>query len=258
MKSIIFTILFALASTSVYAEQPFTVFTIDKRLQTKGAEPYTLLTSHYWFDRVNGKYDSSRHSVKRTKKYFPRNAQGPVIVDIEVWHLTPETRDDIYGKMLSVSNTVRAIAPRKQVGLYSMLPVRNYWTPRKFKPTDPEYQKWTANNQGNIKKIGPLFDFLAPSVYTFYEKDTMETWSLYANANLEEGVVADKPIYAFVWPNYTGTKNPIPDKLWRQQLRYLRDHKHCNGVFIFSSVAAKHDWQTAVAEELLNHKSKTK
>ena len=257
MKSILLVILFAITSTSVYAQEPFLVFTTDKGLQARGAKPYTLTTNHYWFDRKDEKYDYSKHSVERTKKYFPADIIGPVVIDIEIWELTPETRDEIYKNMLSVTNTVREIAPGKRIGWYGFLPKRDYWTPIKHKPGDAGYEKWTAENRANIKKFGHLFDYIAPSIYTFYETDTIESWSRYAGANIDEGVVANKQIYAFVWPNYSTTKAPIPDELWRQQLRFLRDHKHCNGVFIFST-GATHDWKTAVAEELLDNQNKSK
>ncbi|MDA8563091.1 hypothetical protein N9L06_01425 [Mariniblastus sp.] len=257
MKLIILTILIVLASASVRAEEPFIVFTNDKALQARGAKPYTLTQKHFWFDKVDGKYDYSKHSVNRTKKFFPRNADGLIVIDIEVWDLTPETRDDVYQKMLSVTNTVRTIAPGNRIGWYSFLPKQDYLDPIKHKPGDPAYETWTAENRANIKKFGHLFDFIAPSVFTFYESDTIESWSRYAGANIDEAVVANKQIYAFVWPIYQETKAPIPDELWRQQLRFLRDYKHCNGVFVFST-GSRHDWQAAVAEELLSSKRKAK
>ena len=260
MKSVILAISIALTLSNAHAEQPFTVFTVDKGLQAKGAEPYTLLTHHYWFDRPDGKYDFSKHSPERTRKFLPskaKQAQGPLVIDIECWKLTPETRDDVYHEMLSVANTVRQIAPEKRIGWYAYLPIRDYWTPTHFKPTDPEYQSWTTTNRDNIATFGHLFDFVAPSLYTFYKTDTIDSWSQYAHANIEQGVGANKQIYAFVMPKYHQTLKPIPDELWRQQLRFLRDHKHCNGVFIFAH-KIKHDWQTAVAEELLKPQSNAK
>ena len=257
MKSIIIAILIALTSTSARAEEPFQVFTTDKALQAKGAKPYTLATNHYWFNKVDGKYDYSKHSVERTKQFFPADVTGPVVINIEIWELTPETRDDVYEKMLSVTNTVREIAPGKRIGWYSFLPQRNYWAPIKHERGEPGYETWTEENRANIEKFGHLFDYLAPSVYTQYESDTIESWSRYAAANIDEGVVANKQIYAFIWPVCKETRDPISDELWRQQLRFLRDHEHCNGVFVFS-IGSNHDWQTAVAEELLNNESKTK
>ena len=254
MKSILLTLLITLVSSNVFAGEPFLVFSNSDALQKEGAKPFFFGTSHFWFDRVDGKYITDEHSVERTKKYFPKDPTGPIVINIEVWSLNEETRDEVYRKMLSVTDTVRELAPGERIGWYRMLPKREYWLPIKRQPEDERYQAWQKENRANIDKFGHLFDYLAPSVYSFNKSHGIKEWSRYANANLEQCVYARKQVYAYVWPMYHNTSTPVPDELWRQQLRFLRDHEHCDGIFIFHG-SAKHDWQTAVAEELLSKKS---
>ena len=229
----------------------FQVFSTDKELQAAGASPYHLGSSHYWFDYIESKYLTDEHSIERTKKYLLPGLPSPLVIDIESWDLNDETRDDVYRKLKGVTDTVRSINPGWRIGWYRYLPIRQYWTPINERSTDKTYRHWTLDNRQNIRKLGRLFDFLAPSIYSFYPEHSFAKWKKYASGNLSECIYARKPTYAFVWPSYhaPGTP-PVISDMWRSQLRYLRDDDRCDGVFIWDK-GTDTDWRQIVVDELL-------
>jgi hypothetical protein len=115
-----------------------------------------------------------------------------------------------------------------RVGLYSLMPMRDYWSPVQFlKASDPnaipwwknqlakfttQYRAWQATNSrfnfmrdadgqtNNPIGLADKVDLLFPSLYTFY--DDAAGWDLYAKGNIDEARRYGKLAYPFLWMQY--------------------------------------------------------
>ncbi|MEM8948281.1 MAG: hypothetical protein AAGC99_03015 [Pseudomonadota bacterium] len=195
----------------------------------------------FWPDGVPRKDDfdlglPDRDRVERVGMRSPEFG-GITVLDIEHWPLEDRTfADAAVDNYLTVLDWFRKSAPPEQaVGYYSMVPIRDYW--RALRGVDhPKYQDWQEEND-RLVRMAEAVDILFPSIYTFYEDQ--EGWLTYAKAQIEESrrIAPDKPIYAFVWPEYHPSNDaragdPIEPEYWRVQLDFLREH--ADGVVIWT------------------------
>lgn len=163
-------------------------------------------------------------------------ATPDVFIDVEHWPLRGESskvRESLV-KYVELLRMVRQELPGKRIGLYGMMPIRDYWRAIRAKGSS-SYREW----QGENDRLGVLVkevDALYPSLYTFY--DDREGWQDYAIANLSEArrISQGKPIYAFLWPQYHDSNSKLrgkalPRDFWRLQLEVIRDH--ADGVVIW-------------------------
>lgn len=129
--------------------------------------------------------------------------------------------------------------PDAELGIYSMLPIRDYHTPVKEKGL----VEWKLANQ-YLRQISINTDIIYPSLYTFYKKP--EQWKKYAVANIEEAKIYGKKVIPFIWPQYHGSNklrslNTIDYDYWKMQLETV--YKHADGVVIWSPAGkARSDW----------------
>lgn len=159
------------------------------------------------------------------------------VLDIEHWPVEDQTfAQAAVDNYITVLDWFRKSAPPDQkVGYYSMVPIRDYW--RAVRGSDhTKYQDWQEEND-RLAPMAEAVDFLFPSIYTFYEDQ--EGWLTYAKAQIEESrrIAPDKPIYAFLWPEYHPSNDsragdPIEPDYWRVQLDFLREH--ADGVIIWT------------------------
>jgi hypothetical protein len=113
--------------------------------------------------------------------------------------------------------------PDLKFGYYSILPNRDYWAPVSADPDRVE--EWEAINT-RLKRLANEVDVIFPSVYTFY--NTPNSWDIYATAIISEAKKYNKPVYAFVWPQYHNSNADlkytyIDDVFWKRQLDLLSD-----------------------------------
>ncbi|NJK52372.1 MAG: hypothetical protein HC936_05265 [Leptolyngbyaceae cyanobacterium SU_3_3] len=133
---------------------------------------------------------------------------------------------------MRVIRWMREAAPSLKLGIYSIPPIRNYWTPVRNLPGGRS--SWRTANRF-LKPIADASDFLTPSLYTFYED--IPGWVTYASANIEEAQQFGKPVYPFLWCRYHSSnrlrKNQfIEGDYWRTQLKTLRD-RGADGVVLW-------------------------
>ena len=126
--------------------------------------------------------------------------------------------------------------PHKELGLYSMFPIRDYWTPVSKRCGDPEYQVWRENNK-LYYDAAQQCDWIFPSLYTFYDDE--EGWLDYAIHNIMEAKQYGKKISPFLWPRYHNSNQElgnryIDDEFFSFQLKTCLDF--CEAVTIW-------DWQ---------------
>jgi len=183
-------------------------------------------------------------------------------LDIEHWPLdlrrtsAIEVEESI-NKFNSVLRKFRENRPDAKLGIYAMMPIRDYHTPVKNKGVE-EWQN--ANHK--LKPITDNVDYIYPSLYTFY-KDP-EKWKKYAIANINEAKKYGKPVIPFIWPQYHSSNklhkfNFIDYSYWRIQLETI--YEHADGVVIWSpagkarsSWVVDAEWWKATLDFLKEHK----
>lgn len=179
-----------------------------------------------------------------------------LVWDIE--HLASDPREQarVFDTLLDVA---RGANPHVRMGFYSMFPVRDYWRAIKNKDT-PDYQAWWKQNTIEasrewVRKVDAVF----PSLYTFYKDQ--DGWQLYAERNLEAARLANKPIYAYIWPYYHDSNEAlkftyIGDDYLRMQIQFVLDN--ADGVVLWSwsdrpwdsDLMPATDWENVVREFL--------
>jgi hypothetical protein len=176
----------------------------------------------------------------------------PVVIDIEHWPTdirtaSEEAVTESLQKLIEVLDWMRDERPTLKLGVYSLLPVRDYWVPvtylkAKQDPSTPrgkidqlarDYDRWSRATDFVRERLAAKVDFVCPSLYTFYDDEA--GWELYARANLEESHKAGKPVYPFLWMQYHGETGVggkfIGADVWRRQLDVCRSH--ADGVVIW-------------------------
>ncbi|MBX3329764.1 MAG: hypothetical protein KF722_05135 [Nitrospira sp.] len=164
---------------------------------------------------------------------------GPVIVDIERWPVRGEmsTVQATIDKFVSVLSWMRSEAPNVSIGVYSTIPIRDYWRAIRG-PSHKDYHAWQREND-RLDGIVAQVDALFPSIYTFYPD--RQGWVTYAVAQLREArrKANGKPVYAFLWPQYHESNRELGHRhldadYWEIQLNTVA--QHADGVVIWGGV----------------------
>lgn len=159
-----------------------------------------------------------------------------LVVDIEQWPVTGDaaTVAESVRKYRTVIQWFKAPAPDLKVGLYSVIPIRNYWDSIQDQ-NSARYRAWKKQDD-SLASIAQLVDVIFPSLYTFY--DDRIGWQKYAIAQIQEArrYAGGKPVYVFLWPQYEAPHKALantflPGDYWRLELETAR--KYADGVVIW-------------------------
>jgi hypothetical protein len=171
-----------------------------------------------------------------TLAQLTNQSTGIAVIDIEQWPLVGDTATvaESIKRYQSVINWFKTPAPALKVGLYGVLPIRDYW--RAIQESgSPGYAAWQKEND-NLASIAPLVDAVFPSIYTFYED--RNGWEKYAIAQIREArrLAGGKPVYVFLWPQYHPSNKKLgntflPGDYWRVELDTAR--KYADGIVIW-------------------------
>jgi hypothetical protein len=169
-----------------------------------------------------------------------RKATDLVVIDVEHWDLNGTSADAIernIERYVTLLETFRAHMPGHRLGLYSTVPIRNYWTP--VRGTTAELAAWRSENK-RLQPIADQSDVMFPSLYTFY--GDRDGWLTYAKANMAEAKQYGRPIYPFLWPQYHKSWELIDRDFWRLQLETV--FKNADGMVIWTPARNKPRWDS--------------
>lgn len=216
--------------------------------------PLVLMTSHYFFRRVDEAYDFSSvdESIVRKGCQQIRDADrtGPLILDIECYDFAADF-EFAETQLRNAISWVRQEFPDRRLCFYSNeMPKRDYWTPVNYeaqKPPHPEaeqrkqelleWKRWNdlfrSNRGASGKRQGPiglidLCDMTTLGLYTFYPSQQKHRW--YMEHNLREARRYDKPIIVWLWTQYHDSNETlngtyIGDDFLQMQLKLLAEWK---------------------------------
>jgi len=160
-----------------------------------------------------------------------------VVINIEHWPLvgaTDSTIEKSINKYVKTLQGFKKEAKSLNVGLYSMIPERNYWAPVSGRQSE-NFTEWRKRNN-ILKPIEEEVDIFFPSLYTFY--NDKDEWLIYAKAQIEEARRLNpiKPVYVFLWPQYHNSNSKIglefiSKEFWRMQIETAK--KYADGLVIW-------------------------
>jgi hypothetical protein len=186
-------------------------------------------------------------------KYIARNVlpqlrkQKPdvVVIDIERWYfkygMTATEITANINKYKKVIATFRSALPDTKLGLYSMLPERNWnaicGDPKKAATRSAA---WHSRNL-KLQPLADAVDIIFPSLYTIYpDQKSNDCWASYAKANIAEAKMYGKPVWPFLWMKNKVGNTWVSTGLWRQMLETV--HEHADGVVLWSMASARDKW----------------
>jgi hypothetical protein len=199
-------------------------------LEEFGWKPIQLLTTSFFWGPTDNQSEPNLARIIANTQSLDTNQLA--VIDIEHWPTSgdPAVVAESVRKLALVADTMHNVKPDLILGIYRMLPDRDYFTPVLHENNTPEFQAWEAAN-AQLDELAEHVDVIFPSIYTFYpdyfadgsprlaERDR---WVEYATENLLQARRYGKPVVAFNMPIYHGgggTTDPSsPDfRYWKFQ-----------------------------------------
>lgn len=167
-------------------------------------------------------------------------------IDIESWALEGKDQASSIAKYQKTLIAFRKADPSVKLGLYSVLPLRDYWRAIGHRGS-AALDDWKQQNTTIASSLVPHIDALYPSLYTFYgDKDA---WIAFAQANIKEArrISQGKPVYCFLWPQFHKTLAFLPGDLWYAQLDTCR--RLADGIVIWGTIGSNSPYRPAKWDE---------
>jgi len=195
-------------------------------LRSAGMEPISVEDPHHWLAPGQVKGDIPTLTAMRAKLARKVDLRRVVVLDAEDWGTTGSAQEieRTASNLKTLADRARSAGISGTIGIYSNLPIRDYWR-AVAGPGSDKYRQWQAENDGMSAVVSSV-DALFPSLYTFYPDEA--GWVEYAKENIAEArrLAPGKPIYAFIWPQFHDSNKllggtPIPAGYWALQLQTL-------------------------------------
>jgi len=215
-----------------------TIMTQKPDLKDFGLKPITVVYPNFMWEGNKVPDTTSLPDSSRINAFarLLNQTTDIVVIDIEHWPVTGDaaTVNDSLKKYQTVLKWFKSPAPSLKVGLYGVLPIRNYWDA--IQNTDSaRYTSWQKDND-RLAPLAQSTDVLFPSIYTFYED--RNGWRKYAIAQIQEArrQADGKPVYVFLWPQFHGSNKTLantflPGDYWRMELETAR--QYADGIVIW-------------------------
>jgi hypothetical protein len=188
--------------------------------------PRLYLTDREFWAGTYPNYDTSRGDEQRTRELARRVSDSGQLLclDIEHWPVDIRTASDAeversIDKISEIIDWIRDERPGVRLGLYGVLPIRDYWSPNlggKWLPL------WATAN-GRLRKardkrgrfiaegLADKVDCLFPGGYVFY--DDLAGFEKYLRANAREGRRYGKQLYLFYWLQFHNSNPTLGGQL---------------------------------------------
>lgn len=169
----------------------------------------------------DGKEGAEAPSAEKLRSIVAGLPSSPyVVVDIEHWPLRGAGVERTIARLAEVVDGLRAPEGQFGLGLYSTLPIRDYWRAIGAQGL-AKIDEWKAEND-RLAPLATHVDVLFPCAYTFYPD--VEGWKRYARAQVAEArrLAPGKPVMLFLWPEFHDSTPRrgqfLPPSFWAEQL----------------------------------------
>lgn len=234
--------------------------------QQSGITPIFITGNWYCFDDMDGQgnYDLSHVSNAAIDRAAIKliDFQNPILLDIECFDLLLDYDNAVY----NLQNALRrwkSANPKRLIGLYSIVPERNYWYPVRLHIIQHDewsldgllkqrslYKSWQFKNDKLASDLIPLMDFICPSLYAFTPTEDKH-WCIYAETNLSEAfrVSNGKPIWPIIWPKYHDGSN-IVMPMWAKMIEFISSFPGINNMVAYApnNIELPNEWQKPYLE----------
>jgi hypothetical protein len=193
----------------------------------------------------------------------------PLVLDIEHWNvqISGGHSEENIRKLIQIVKWIKETNPNIKVGFYGLLPISDPWLELQYamverNPDMPKagaivrtYQQMQASNQ-QMQQLAQYVDFVCPVIYTFNNlgggpPQFQTNWDTATINSIKEAQQYGKPIYAFLWPQFSDAKDPSGDNtflstaMWAHELQFLRG-SGIQGVILWGSTTfRKSGWNDA-------------
>lgn len=208
---------------------------LQSYLDKPSLAPFGIRPIH-WGDPMLGTpaADARDFPDKGVVQAYARSLPGgdiPIVLDIEQFPVIGPGAEMSVRRLVEVMVAFRRVLRGRSLGYYAVLPQADYW--RAIAPSfSAEHRAWQREND-LLAAVEKRVDALYPSIYTFYPD--RDGWVRYARAQVAEARrVSDKPVRAFLWPEYHSSgpvQGFLPADYWRLQLETLREI--ADGIVLF-------------------------
>lgn len=189
---------------------------------------------------------------------YQSGSSSPVFLDIESWSFNNQDISTTINKFISVINLYKENNSNSPLGFYGVIPQTKFqWTDI---ATTSLFDAWQATNDQLVPIVNKV-DFFAPSLYNRKIDEPDDDWKRFSQANLSEvkRLNTNKPVYAFMSPQYTLDHSFLTGTKWLNELEYLKtigydgviiwtSNKDVNGNIIDFNLASQNDWWSATLQ----------
>lgn len=197
-----------------------------------GMEPIHIIDRDIWALNVPRSGPPDPDMVSRYTRSLKADG-APIVLDFEDFAVDQSaelTADSVF-RLRRILKAFRVAAPRRPIGYYAYLPLRDYW--RRIKGRDsPEFRAWQSQND-RVKPLERDVSMLFPSLYTLYED--RDGWRRFAIDNIcEARRISHKPVYIFLWPGYENPAfmgRPVEGTYWAMELEVA--HQYADGIVLW-------------------------
>lgn len=209
---------------------------VGKPVDRKGLlDIHIVYEGDLWDPRLpKAPYPSRRRVEVAAKDAAARNV--PLVLDIERWRVDNTATDEFVrqtiAKLVEIIGWARQAAPTVKLGYFSLAPMgATSWA--MAPPGSRDHLDWRRTND-RMRPLAEAVDIIFPYAYTF--KYNPEEWQAQAIGNIAEARRYGKPVYLFIWPQYTERNKElgytfVPSEFWRRQLSV--GCEHADGVVIW-------------------------
>jgi hypothetical protein len=174
------------------------------------------------------------------------NYHGIYFLDYEQWTIyqaPPSLIATNIKKLIGAAEIARRALPAARFGYFGLLPCFDYWN--LVKNDTGAIREWQRCN-ANLDPLAERVDVILPSLYTFYNDP--HGWDVFAEAQLRAAHRYNKPVYAFLWPEFHVSNRflkgrNLPATFWRHELEFCRTR--ADGVVIWGGWQKQWDDQAA-------------
>jgi hypothetical protein len=214
-----------------------TLYRNKPKLDRYGIEPIEILyAARFWPDtRSSQRMERlpDEHRVRLVGRDL-RAGRKPVVIDIEHWPLEGDEAQMRVNqaKYITVLQWLRSEAPGLNIGYFGRLPgVAYHWS---LEDKESQHYRLWQHENARLDDFSALVDTIYLPLYTYYPDRA--AWVKYATAHLHEARRYGKPVYVFLWPQYSERNKSLgqqylPEEYWRLQLETVR--KYADGVVIW-------------------------